>query len=81
MTEDQMEWQPIETAPKDGTVILVATWEISADMASAKWNGLYWDTRHMDDDPSHILLDEMSFREFGSPTHWMTPPPPPDDDA
>ena len=64
-----MKWQPIETAPKDGTPILLSVWEMGPDMSSAAWRNGFWDMRHLDDGD----FDEWECleREFGSPTHWM----------
>lgn len=43
-------WQPIETAPKDGTLILIGGWEIYHPEESPEWveslvhwNGVCWD--------------------------------------
>lgn len=71
-----MNWQPIETAPKDGTVILVAVFLFGPDVSSAKWNGAYWDMRFMDDYVGPY--DSQYEREFGLPAHWMPLPPPPE---
>ena len=59
------EWQPIETAPRDGTDILVGytTGEICIlhfDAATFAW----W--------------DHLGAYEFPDPTHWMPLPPPPE---
>lgn len=58
-----MEWQPIETAPKDGTPVLVATafW-----VRDAYWSHAFegWYSNHSAVPP---------------PTHWMPLPPPPAD--
>lgn len=73
-----MEWQPIETAPKDGTAILVFPPSSSAMQASiAKWDEdkyankpiPYW--RRMD------ALGKKTFSRSLPPTHWMPLPPPP----
>lgn len=63
-----MEWQPIETAPRDGTPILA-------------WNGgvfvVYWES-----DPGSWWVydppcDERAVWNVKQPTHWMPLPPPP----
>ena len=70
------EWQPIETAPKDGTEVLVMYVHIDTQIVH---NGFYM---HDEDDPketgwwsyyqsecSRIKLDEWM-----TPTHWMPLP-------
>jgi len=74
-----LQWRPIETAPKDGTDILVS-------------GGTYsWDTDYGPESP-HTWVSLASWREqrwqgensgghdeyfFYKPTHWMHLPPPP----
>jgi hypothetical protein len=64
------EWQPIETAPKDGTEILAArkprqfNWWIF-DVVSYAW----------EDDNGHWWQHDGS--RACQPTHWMHLPPPP----
>jgi hypothetical protein len=61
-----MEWQPIETAPKDGQHIILAL--------SEGWIGV----GYYDDDPE---FSSLGWVVFGSgqqqPTHWMPLPEPP----
>jgi len=73
-----MEWQPIETAPKDGTSFL-------------GWDGKYvtemiW-ASHEDDD-GHVgwccagfsyggVLYDLHYTPLGEPTHWKPLPEPP----
>ncbi len=78
-------WQPIETAPKDGTEIL-ATW--SGDLYGG---GLYWkyavvqwgnDMGHGKEKDKEWLLAEIGPHAIseipsGDPTHWMPLPEPP----
>jgi|DEB0MinimDraft_3_1074331.scaffolds.fasta_scaffold139672_2 hypothetical protein len=74
-----MEWQPIETAPKDGTRVL-AYWpdvyEINAATQVESWYGPWapWGSKEM-------LLTWQSAFEWAdgdnSPTHWMPLPNPP----
>lgn len=58
-------WQPIETAPKDGTCVLVA--DTNVWMAVARfWPGnSYW------------IEDAASGMRLNDPTHWLPLPEPP----
>ena len=63
-----MEWQTIETAPKDGTNILLYVFSHEPDYGVGYWNGDYW---------SMTVHADRLYDEFGSPTHWMPLPEPP----
>ena len=59
-----MEWQKIETAPKDGTEILLACTGVLPDVGLCYWR----------DD--HVMVGwtwGLKCR-FGNPTHWMPLP-------
>lgn len=61
-----MEWQPIDTAPNDGTHVLVYDgWPISAwwDDEERGYGGQCWRS--------------SSTHEWLTPTHWMPLPNPP----
>jgi hypothetical protein len=68
-----MEWQPIETAPRDGTRLL-CVWACAwgpmvyegwcQGIGTARDGGDFW--------RSHSLVPVS-----GRPTHWMALPPPP----
>lgn len=58
-------WQPIETAPKNGTALLVGHEQAVFD---AWWNGSAWV-----DGTTNFFDDENEF----SPTHWRPLPAPP----
>jgi hypothetical protein len=63
-----MNWQPIETAPKDGTIVLA--WDGRAVYVAfygryALWNEMSWIGGHCK--VAHIT----------QPTHWMPLPEPP----
>lgn len=71
------DWQPIETAPKDGTAVLVYPGTWSGRSASiAKWESdkyakkprPFW---RRDDDMGRVTISRER-----SPTHWMPLPPP-----
>lgn len=66
-----MEWLLIETAPKDGSVILVNdTNEDMPPWAAAKWlAGDEWSGWVYDDD---LLSDNLPFGPL--PTHWLIVP-------
>lgn len=59
------DWQPIETAPKDGTRVLVADEDVW--MAVAR----YWPCN------SYWIEDAASGMKLNPPTHWLPLPPPP----
>ncbi len=74
-----MEWQPIETAPKDGTVILAFV--LGASIPSI----VSWVTYRRESrwciEPETFMEDDH-FDEFWTatryePTHWMPLPTPP----
>jgi hypothetical protein len=58
-----MSWQSIESAPKDGTEILV----YRDGVHHVLWHNLDWC------DPTH----SWSFTKEAPPTHWMPLPDPP----
>lgn len=60
-----MTWQPIETAPKDGTEILLYVGIMKHDYAVAHWNERYWQMG---------VHQDRFYSEFGQPTHWMPLP-------
>jgi hypothetical protein len=76
------EWQPIETAPKDGTDVIVmymhietqvvhnAFWMDEKDCWAGDNPGGWWSYVHSE--VSRELLDD-----WRTPTHWMPLPPPP----
>lgn len=68
---DPPEWQPIETAPTDGTVILVGTHDWFA--ASKHYSEGRWWTWHP---PLFGERPSLNFRAE-PPTHWMLLPNPP----
>ncbi len=63
------EWQPIETAPKDGTVVLLAGCRKPVAAAWLEDEIDYW---HVDDNK----LGPFALRG-PAPTHWMPLPKPP----
>jgi hypothetical protein len=82
-----MEWQPIETAPKDGTVILLAggTWgddlldlDGAPQVGAARWVMPFRKDRY----PSYwgvaVLEGGYSAAVYENPTHWMPLPAPPE---
>ena len=72
-----MEWQPIETAPKDGTKILVFT--AMGEIEMSEWyvsKNYRYD--HIEGDVYKKVLDEeVGLWNSNYPTHWMPLPKPP----
>jgi hypothetical protein len=68
-------WQPIETAPRDGTEVLVACPfdDGSYEMSVASWWVKSWAARGRDNDVRlpMLILDRQ-------PTHWMRLPADPE---
>lgn len=73
-----MEWQPIETAPRDGTNILIYVPRAAeaGDMATVHWHARGW---HASDGAWVSTYGEVGHDEWyaSDPTHWMPLPPPP----
>lgn len=63
-----MDWQPIETAPKDGTNILVCAEDV---MSTVKWDDFFKEWALV------VSGSQSEDDEFYGPTHWMPLPPPP----
>jgi hypothetical protein len=74
------EWQPIETAPKDGTVILLWS-RYASHPTTAAWEGDRWVCQA----DGHSAIESQSdfgttYREFDVPSHWRPLPAPPADE-
>lgn len=63
-----MEWQPIETAPKDGTYVILWTGCKPADVKLRRWSSEYgvWTNQDDSEDTGPTI-----------PTHWIPAAPPP----
>ena len=69
-----MEWQPIETAPKDGTMILAA----HCDPARQNMTVAYWDFGSIKFNIiGHWRTSTHEILTIGKVTHWMPLPEPP----
>lgn len=78
------EWQPIETAPKDGTVLIL--WN-GATLGTGSWEAYARDELgnaigiNTEDQPDCIDRWEWTgegFETSPAPTHWQPMPEPPD---
>ena len=70
------EWQPIETAPRDGTEILMTN---GVDVSSGQWFSEYGGTYDQEGAPNGDGCDAGWMDWSGGipdPTHWMPLPPP-----
>lgn len=77
-----MEWQPIETAPKDGTIVLLwGEWagEINGQSGIDTMDiGSFIDGKSdYDGDDWWLLVTGDAYACWMRPTHWMPLPPPP----
>lgn len=67
-----MKWQPIETAPRDGTDIFIWSHIINKPI-SVHWRS--------DDGGDWFISDCLPYCIDPYPTHWMPIPPPPQTDT
>ena len=67
---NKMQWWPIETAPKDGSLFIVG-WAGEPEYAMAKYDS----DRSVYSVTFHTLVDEEALEV---PTHWMPLPEPPE---
>jgi hypothetical protein len=80
----QMNWEPIETAPKDGTKILLVQDET---VGVGRWEDTSCEVRELVEDTGKRQVYEWVLKVSGyweaendglySPTHWMPLPTPP----
>lgn len=84
-----MEWQPIETAPKDGTPVLLYVkkqiceawfsegyWTADTPIAPAEYYGDAWVCCD-DEFQIEVEFGPDGFESHGPATHWMPLPEPP----
>lgn len=78
-----MEWQPIETAPKNGTKVLIVNDDGAMAVAHyiEQWNERSEFVRKAKDgDVFRTVREEIGYWDTDTaycPTHWMPLPPPP----
>lgn len=83
------QWQPIETAPKDGTSVLLYTkygmcegwflkgeWSEDTPISPAEYSGDVW-VCYDDEFTIEVELGPDGFESHWPATHWMPLPPPP----
>jgi hypothetical protein len=70
------EWQPIATAPRDGTDILVT---MTHGLGDEEWDNIQWVDYCLTDE-NWIIFKRRIDIPF-PPTHWMPLPDPPNGDA
>ena len=84
------EWQPIETAPKDGTWIVgLCSCSIQSYGApkpfvfTTRWVSEFWEGWEQDgeDTKRRVMSDLSHWRGHEEPTHWMPLPEPPHNPA
>ena len=70
-----MNWQPIETAPKDGTWVLLSGGHPDFDDCKKEIKSFSMEMRvfWLDDAP-------YQWSEYNEPTHWMPLPNPPEEE-
>lgn len=70
-------WQPIETAPKDGTRVFVYGWQYGVSLLGV---GYWFQSRTIKELGGwicHTLPEQVVSGTFTDPTHWMPLPAPP----
>lgn len=71
-----MTWQPIDTAPRDGTQVLatIPVYDNARHMIGWQFDIICFDREH-----GEILLDAYRGWDWDDYTHWMPLPEPPKD--
>lgn len=74
-----MEWKPIETAPRDGNVIIGFEPIYGGLVSQVWWCDIFnrWESLH-NDYPMRQCVDEQHYIFECNPTHWMPLPEPPE---
>lgn len=72
---NEMKWQPIETAPKDGTHIIA--WRATAKPPHCE--SMYFVPYDEDGNGLWHWVQDGDSPSENFPTHWMPLPPPPED--
>lgn len=71
------QWQPIDTAPKDGTAVLVGCsyFRHGKSQVTLAWHerGMWAEGMYWDEGEEKMVVAQCEFR----PTHWMPLPTPP----
>lgn len=77
---DAMQWRPIDTAPKDGTDVLVMYMHIDTQVV----HNAFWIGEEFDDPRDigwwsyeHSEVSRIKLDEWMTPTYWMPLPAPP----
>jgi len=74
-----MAWQPIETAPKDGTAVLL--YKPDEEMMGSYTLVGFWDKQWCNwagDGDALVYFSYLYQKEYGHPTHWQPLPEPPE---
>ena len=73
-----MNWQPIETAPKDGTEVFLYFPGGGRKIWSGYWkHSQHYSNGKLEYDRAYWVTGMMSVGKDLEPTHWMTAPEPP----
>lgn len=67
------EWQPIETAPKDGTAVDLWCSNQMERYTDCIFHNGHWQRLDLDFD----RMEWVKLESYEAPTHWMSPPEPP----
>lgn len=78
---DEDEWQPIETAPRDGTEILIGKWKERGGFRFCRSSWEHFPGNSMEGEQSYDWWacddDHNDITEDEGPTHWRPLPAPP----
>lgn len=66
-----MDWLPIETAPKDGTVVILANYAAACLLTGAPH---VWTARWVEDAEEWFECSYAASNENGDPDHWCALP-------